>query len=205
MKDSFKLLSEIYNIPLVSELSKLSIRQALVRAVEATQCLGLEKNIEIKYRKPRTENYVLGDQEQLLQVIKNLITNAIRFGNQGDQVFIEQDIIQGKRYNDISDFVRVGVRICGLGISKEMFDIVIEKFQNLTELLRVKPRETSGLELSYSHQVIKNLGGNIWVKSQLGKGLTFYFTIPLAGKAENVPDSKEVKRVDISSASTIDV
>ena len=199
------MLSEIHNIPLVSELSKLSIREVLLAAVKSTQSLGLDKNIEIKYRKPRTDEYVLGDYEQLLQVTKNLITNAIRFGNNGDQVFIEQDVIQGKRYNDISDFIRVGVRICGLGISKEMFDIVIEKFQNLKELLRVKPRETSGLELSYSQQVIKNLGGNIWVKSQLGKGLTFYFMIPLAPKIKNGFESKEIRRIDIKNPSPVGI
>ncbi|MCH8873906.1 HAMP domain-containing histidine kinase [candidate division KSB1 bacterium] len=199
------MLSEIHNLPLVSELTKLSIRELLLAAVDSVQSFSFDKNIKIKYRKSRTDDYVLGDQEQLLQVTKNLITNAIRFGSKGDQVFIDQDVIQGKRYNDITNFVRVGVRICGLGISKEMFDIIIEKFQNLTELLRVKPIETSGLELSYSQQVIKNLGGNIWIKSQLGKGLAFYFTIPLARKVENRCDSKEVKRVSIKSKSAVDV
>lgn len=187
------MLGEIHNIPLVSELSKLSIDEVLFAAVESTQTLGFDKDISIKYCKPKTHEYVLGDHEQLLQVTKNLITKAIRFGSKGDQVFIEKDIIQGKRYNDISDFVRVGIRISGLGISKEMFDIVIEKFQNLAELLRVKPKEASSLELSYSQQVIKNLGGNIWLKSQLGKGLTFYFTIPLTRKAESGYNNKEVK------------
>lgn len=199
------MLSEIHNLPLVSELTKLSIRELLLAAVDSVQSFSFDKNIKIKYRKSRTDDYVLGDQEQLLQVMKNLITNAIRFGSKGDQVFIDQDVIQGKRYNDITNFVRVGVRICGLGISKEMFDIIIEKFQNLTELLRVKPIETSGLELSYSQQVIKNLGGNIWIKSQLGKGLAFYFTIPLAPKVESRCDSKEVKKVDIKSTSPVDV
>ena len=197
--------SKIDTIPLVSELSKLSIREVLLAAIQSTQSFGLNKNIGIKYHKPRTDDCVLGDHEQLLQVTKNLITNAIRFGSKGDQVLIEQDIIQGKRYNDITDFVRVGIRICGLGISKEMFDIVIEKFQNLTELLRVKPRETSGLELSYSQQVIKNLGGNIWVKSRLGKGMTFYFTIPLTPKVKNRRESKSINRVDIKNPSPVNV
>lgn len=197
--------SKIDTIPLVSELSKLSIREVLLAAIQSTQSFGLNKNIGIKYHKPRTDDCVLGDHEQLLQVMKNLITNAIRFGSKGDQVLIEQDIIQGKRYNDITDFVRVGIRICGQGISKEMFDIVIEKFQNLTELLRVKPRETSGLELSYSQQVIKNLGGNIWVKSRLGKGMTFYFTIPLTSKVKNRRESKSINRVDIKNPSPVSV
>lgn len=197
--------SKIDTIPLVSELSKLSIREVLLAAIQSTQSFGLNKNIGIKYHKPRTDDCVLGDHEQLLQVMKNLITNAIRFGSKGDQVLIEQDIIQGKRYNDITDFVRVGIRICGQGISKEMFDIVIEKFQNLTELLRVKPRETSGLELSYSQQVIKNLGGNIWVKSRLGKGMTFYFTIPLTPKVKNRRESKSINRVDIKNPSPVNV
>lgn len=197
--------SKIHTIPLVSELSKLSIREVLLAAIQSTQSFGLNKNIGIKYHKPRTDDCVLGDHEQLLQVMKNLITNAIRFGSKGDQVLIEQDIIQGKRYNDITDFVRVGIRICGQGISKEMFDIVIEKFQNLTELLRVKPRETSGLELSYSQQVIKNLGGNIWVKSRLGKGMTFYFTIPLTSKVKNRRESKSINRVDIKNPSPVNV
>jgi len=199
------LHSKIHTIPLVSELSKLSIREVLLAAIQSTQSFGLNKNIGIKYHKPRTDDCVLGDHEQLLQVTKNLITNAIRFGSKGDQVLIEQDIIQGKRYNDITDFVRVGIRICGQGISKEMFDIVIEKFQNLTELLRVKPRETSGLELSYSQQVIKNLGGNIWVKSRLGKGMTFYFTIPLTSKVKNRRESKSINRVDIKNPSPVSV
>ncbi|MFQ5606136.1 MAG: sensor histidine kinase [bacterium] len=200
---------DLQNIPFVSELTKLSIDKVLSDAISSTHSAGAKKKIEIKYQLPETKQYVLGDREQLLKVATNLITNAIRFGSQGDKVIIEQDVIHGKRHNDINDFVRVAIRISGLGISKEMFDIVIEKFQNLTELLNVKPPKTLELELSYSQQVIKNLGGNIWVKSQFGRGLTFYFTIPLVRKAkkptqskkmsivENVPGSKDVTPVDL--------
>ena len=72
-----------------------------------------------------------------------------------------------------------------------MFDIVIEKFQNLRDLLRTKSQNTSGLELSYAQEVIKNLGGNIWIKSQLGKGLSFYFTLPIAATSEQPQTSKK--------------
>lgn len=105
------------------------------------------------------------DVQRIEQVLLNLLSNAIKCTNQG---FISLS------YELEDEFVKVSVTDTGIGIAKEKQASVFERFVKLDEF-----RQGTGLGLSICKMIIEKLGGEIGLKSQLGKGSTFWFTLPL--------------------------
>jgi signal transduction histidine kinase len=66
----------------------------------------------------------------------------------------------------------------GVGISQADQDVIFDKFRQVGDTLTQKPKG-SGLGLAISRQIIDHFGGRLWVKSRLGEGSTFSFTVPL--------------------------
>lgn len=114
------------------------------------------------------------DTQRIEQVLLNLLSNAIKCTNQGF-VFLSYEV-EG-------DFVRVSVTDTGIGIDKEKQASVFERFVKLDDF-----RQGTGLGLSICKMIIEKLGGEIGLRSELGKGSTFWFTLPLA-----VPEESEKK------------
>lgn len=105
------------------------------------------------------------DVQRIEQVLLNLLSNAIKCTNQG---FVSLS------YELEDEFVRVSVTDTGIGIAKEKQASVFERFVKLDEF-----RQGTGLGLSICKMIIEKLGGEIGLKSELGKGSTFWFTLPL--------------------------
>ena len=114
------------------------------------------------------------DTQRIEQVLLNLLSNAIKCTNQG---FVSLS------YEVEGDFVRVSVTDTGIGIDKEKQASVFERFVKLYDF-----RQGTGLGLSICKMIIEKLGGEIGLRSELGKGSTFWFTLPLA-----VPEESEKK------------
>ena len=114
------------------------------------------------------------DTQRIEQVLLNLLSNAIKCTNQG---FVSLS------YEIEGDFVRVSVTDTGIGIDKEKQASVFERFVKLDDF-----RQGTGLGLSICKMIIEKLGGEIGLRSELGKGSTFWFTLPLA-----VPEESEKK------------
>ena len=114
------------------------------------------------------------DTQRIEQVLLNLLSNAIKCTIQG---FVSLS------YEVEGDFVRVSVTDTGIGIDKEKQASVFERFVKLDDF-----RQGTGLGLSICKMIIEKLGGEIGLRSELGKGSTFWFTLPLA-----VPEESEKK------------
>ena len=114
------------------------------------------------------------DTQRIEQVLLNLLSNAIKCTNQG---FVSLS------YEVEGDFVRVSVTDTGIGIDKEKQASVFERFVKLDDF-----RQGTGLGLSICKMIIEKLGGEIGLRSELGKGSTFWFTLPLV-----VPEESEKK------------
>lgn len=114
------------------------------------------------------------DTQRIEQVLLNLLSNAIKCTNQG---FVSLS------YEVEGDFVRVSVTDTGIGLDKEKQASVFERFVKLDDF-----RQGTGLGLSICKMIIEKLGGEIGLRSELGKGSTFWFTLPLA-----VPEESEKK------------
>ena len=102
------------------------------------------------------------------QIFQNLVSNALKYSNEGIPVKIE---IRVKELNDYWEFA---ISDNGIGISKEYFDKIFVIFQRLHNRAEFSG---TGIGLAVTKKVIEKKGGKIWVESELEKGSTFFFTI----------------------------
>jgi signal transduction histidine kinase len=113
----------------------------------------------------------MADRDRLVQVLINLLSNAVKVCRPGEgRVEIRLGVSK--------DFLRVDVQDNGPGISPADHHTVFEKFRQVGDTLTGKPKGT-GLGLPISRRIIEHFGGRLWVESELGKGATFSFILPL--------------------------
>jgi two-component system, NtrC family, sensor kinase len=112
---------------------------------------------------------VQADERKIRQVLLNLVSNAIKFTPEGGRVEVEAKPVDG--------FMEVSVTDTGVGIAPENQEAVFEEFRQVGTA--EKKVEGTGLGLALSRKFIELHGGRIWVKSQVGAGSTFTFTVPV--------------------------
>jgi signal transduction histidine kinase len=112
------------------------------------------------------------DPDRLVQVIVNLVSNAVKFCDKASGV------VRFRAWRE-DGCVRVDVTDNGIGIAPENLGRIFERFQQAGNTLTEKPQGT-GLGLPISRQILDRFGGDLWVVSELGKGATFSFRLPLA-------------------------
>lgn len=131
---------------------------------------------------PENECIVYSDSAKIYAVLINLVKNALKFTDFG-MIDIgcqlkPKDIQQIDGIKTIDPLVmQFFVKDSGMGIPEEQLDLIFERFRQGSEQLN-RNYEGAGLGLSISKAFVEMLGGKIWVESELGKGSTFYFTIP---------------------------
>jgi len=121
-----------------------------------------------------TEAVILGDELQISQVINNLISNAIKYSPDSDKIEVY--------VNKVGDFVKISVTDYGMGISPQDKVKIFERFFRARDIQKKFPG--LGIGLYISHEIIANHKGTLWVESEIGKGSTFSFTLPIM-KDEN--------------------
>ena len=141
------------------------------RARRRRWCASGRRPTASRSRSHRTAalDVVAGDERRIRQVIFNLLSNAVKFTPAGGQVDVSATQVDGE--------VRVSVADSGPGIAAEDLERIFEEFQQ-TEA-GAEQREGTGLGLALSKRFVEMHGGRIWVESELGKGSTFVFTLPL--------------------------
>lgn len=130
------------------------------------------KGLRLLVRKPPREIRVLADSQRVVQIITNLVSNAIKSTPAGGTVLVAASIAANPEPCAI-----IGVKDTGPGISKEDMNRIFEKF---VQLESAEPREGVGLGLSIVKELVDQHRGRLWAESEPGKGATFYFTLPLA-------------------------
>jgi Na+/proline symporter/nitrogen-specific signal transduction histidine kinase len=140
-------------------------------SVAATSQIVHDKRMQIQTRLPERCPTITGDRDRLVQVLVNLISNAVKFCDEG---IGRIDIgLRVERY-----LLRVDVTDNGIGISKDDQSIIFNEFRQVSQPARGRPAG-SGLGLSIAQKIIRYHGGRIWVTSSVGQGSTFSFTLPL--------------------------
>ncbi|OUS03390.1 hybrid sensor histidine kinase/response regulator [Flavobacteriales bacterium 33_180_T64] len=161
---------------------------------------ALDNNIQMHYdfQKDLPETFI-GDNLKISQILINLIGNAIKFTKDGD-IWVRVYSISNKK-DDYT--LRFEIEDNGIGISKEKQDNMFESFSQGSIQINRKYGGT-GLGLSIVKGLIEILKGKIYLKSELGKGTTFFFEIPLTYAPETVKIEKEdysknISKLDISN------
>ena len=112
----------------------------------------------------------LGDANRLDQVLANLVDNAIKYGRSHGHVTV------GGRIADVEK-VEISVTDDGPGIPAEALDRIFERFYRVDKA-RSRDQGGTGLGLSIVKHIVQSHGGEVWAESELGKGTTFFFTLP---------------------------
>src|SRR5271154_6847171 len=133
------------------------------------------KNIELSDELP--ELTATADVNRLEQVLANLVDNAIKYGRAQGRV-----TVGGKKLDD--DKLEIFVQDDGPGIPAESLDRVFERFYRVDKA-RSRDQGGTGLGLSIVKHIVQAHGGEVWVKSELGKGATFFFTLPAESAKSN--------------------
>ncbi|MFQ3680033.1 MAG: ATP-binding protein, partial [Pseudanabaenaceae cyanobacterium] len=161
-------------------METLDLREIVDRALNATASLFERSGLACYRELPKTMPPVVGDRDRLIQVVVNLISNAVKFTNEGS-------VTSGIELR--GDRAVLSVRDTGMGIAAEDCPKVFEKFKQVGDTLTDKPKGT-GLGLSICKQIIEHHGGKIWVESELGRGSTFFFDLPLVSSSGSAPNLK---------------
>jgi signal transduction histidine kinase len=139
--------------------------------------LFVDRKLSLVLDIPEQLPLVSADPDRLLQVVINLISNAVKFTNEG-LISIRAYLEDGQVITAVSDQ--------GIGISKEDQTLVFGKFRQVGDTLTEKPKGT-GLGLAISKEIVEHHGGRIWVQSELGQGSTFSFALPILDPQSAMP------------------
>ncbi|MCX7954388.1 MAG: PAS domain S-box protein [Bacteroidales bacterium] len=176
---SSNLLNIINTMIQTSELGKETIfykntdvNKIVKFIVDNFKPIAISKNIEfdcIKYL-PKNTSKILTDETKLIQIISNLVKNAISFTKEG-YVHISCEIENNNLIVSVED--------TGCGIEEDLIPYIFEPFVRLYDITKSYESGGTGLGLSICKSYVQQLGGEIYVKSEVGKGSKFWFIIPV--------------------------
>jgi two-component system sensor histidine kinase GlrK len=148
---------------------KFDIGSLILKAVSGMEPLAMTKNIGISWQVPQALPQVSADEERLLQALRNLIGNAVKFTPEGGRIVITARPCDGG--------VEVSVADSGHGIPPEDLEVIFDKFRQsaMTNFSTIKG---TGLGLAIVKHIITAHGGRIWATSEAGRGSIFTFQLP---------------------------
>ena len=116
------------------------------------------------------EKIIACDPEKIERVVLNLISNAIKFSDEGDEIFVA--------VKDRKEFVEISVKDNGIGIEVDYLDMIFDRFKQVDKSLS-RNSEGTGIGLSLVKSIVELHGGRMFVESEFGNGSKFIFTLPI--------------------------
>lgn len=155
-----------------------------IETVYNTMVKAIKKNgVDLRLALDNTLPKVTYDNDKIIQVLTNLISNAMKFTEKGSIT------ISTRR---IENAIRVSVTDTGCGIKEEDLPKLFQQFQQLTSSGGRKTGGT-GLGLAISKDIVEKHGGRIWIESEFGKGTTFHFLLPVKTASRETEVSSKIK------------
>ena len=151
------------------EVATFSLREALERGIVMVRERATQNGVQLALESDPNVDLVEGDERRIRQVIFNLLSNAVKFTPAGGRVDV--------RYQQLNGELRIFVADTGPGIAPEDHERIFDEFHQTDE--GAQQHEGTGLGLALSKRLVELHGGHIWVDSELGKGSTFVFTMPM--------------------------
>jgi len=150
--------------------TELYVPDLLEEIVRSSQILVKTKPVEMQLIEDSPVRNVSGDQVRLNQICLNLISNAVKFTEQGNI-----NIRYGMKD---TEFMYIQVQDTGMGMTEEDLAVIFERFRQ-ADGSSTRRAGGTGLGLTITRQLIQMHGGDIWADSTLGKGSTFTFILPV--------------------------
>jgi two-component system phosphate regulon sensor histidine kinase PhoR len=161
-------ISELESGRVKLNLQALSVESVVKEVLDDFQSRAAARGVKLVQETPRLG--VRADPDRLDQVLGNLVDNAIKYGRPEGTVTVGARPSEGEQ-------VEWFVQDDGPGIPPEALDRVFERFYRVDKA-RSREQGGTGLGLSIVKHIVQSHGGRVWAKSALGKGATFYFTLP---------------------------
>jgi PAS domain S-box-containing protein len=171
-----RLINDILDISRIEagkmeiKLAPLSVAGAVDRAVRELSGYASQRSITVTVDLPLTLPRAMADGDRLQQVLVNLISNAIKFSGAGTQVSVTAGLLGSQVYLRVQDQ--------GPGIPLHQQEEIFTKFHRVDNASSRKTGGT-GLGLAICKALVTEHGGQIWVKSEVGQGASFSFTLPI--------------------------
>jgi signal transduction histidine kinase len=162
-------LSKIEAGQLTLSIEDYSMKDVVQSVVSATESLATAKGLPLRVELSDKLPMGRGDERRIVQVVLNLVGNAIKFTDRGE-VRVVATAANGK--------LSVAVADTGPGIPKTEQDKVFQEFHQV-DSSNTKTKGGTGLGLAIAKRIIELHGGRIWVDSEVGKGSTFQFELPV--------------------------
>jgi PAS domain S-box-containing protein len=153
----------------------VDFRRLVAEAVRPLRLPFEEKQIQLEFDVPERFPALFADPHQLIWVVTNLLSNALRFTDPGGSVHLTAKEEKDKLLVTVSD--------TGHGIPREHQETVFEKFVQVKSPTETTPGSV-GLGLAIAREVVESHGGRIWLESTVGVGSTFFFTLPIGSQSE---------------------
>lgn len=174
---------------------KFNLKEVINDVIVLEKPCAHEKKLELTvlYDK-KTPQYLIGDQKRIHRILLNLVSNAIKFTNQGKV----EIIIKLAKQKSRAVTLKILVKDTGIGISPENQQIIFSRFSRLEAAYKGN-HKGSGLGLSIVKQFITDIEGEIYVDAEEGKGSTFTCVIPLKVALLDDPENITELPIDIDS------
>jgi signal transduction histidine kinase len=150
-------------------LNDYSMREVVQTVATSVEALAIEKKLDLKVTVPDNLAKGRGDEQRIVQVLLNLVGNAIKFTDEGE-VRVGVSVSNGTFLVSVSD--------TGPGLAEADQKMIFEEFQQ-ADMSSTRKKGGTGLGLAIARRIVEMHGGRIWVESVSGKGSTFNFTLPV--------------------------
>lgn len=165
--------SKIEANKLILEPIPFNLETVVLEVARLLSVTARTKGFEIIVRyAPNAPRYLIGDVGRVRQILINLVSNAIKFTQEGHVLI---DVSCEAHSHDAANMV-ISVKDTGIGIPEDKLTAIANQFAQ-TEPFTIKQAESTGLGLAISHQLVKMMWGTMTVKSQLDQGTVFTFTL----------------------------
>ncbi len=177
------------------------VHSRLGQSCETLAVQAHDKGLELYcHYAPEVPETLFGDPFRLIQIITNLVSNAIKFTDEGEVLVrfqqAGQTVMTGSEEVGKNNFhLHVTVIDTGIGIANDRLQHIFDRFVQV-DGSDTRVHGGSGLGLTICHHLVEMMGGRIWVESEFGRGSRFHFTARLgtARRAENAPGPVAVER-----------
>jgi len=194
----FNIINEIIDISKIESGQmevhsvKTNIDEQLEMAYDLLEAEAEKKGLILSFQNklPSNKTVVNTDRDKFYSIITNLLRNAINYTDHGSIEF---------GYRKKEKVLEFYVKDTGIGIPENRMEAIFERFIKAENVV-LQARQGAGLGLSISKALVEMLGGEIWLRSEVGKGSVFYFTLPHdlneEPTADNVEGTSAPKRAD---------